>query len=48
MEAALGQQQEPHFADLLTVVRPAGQRLIEDTEGHKLVRWGSCVIVLLA
>lgn len=39
VEAALHQQQEPHFGDLLTVVRPAGQRLIEDKEGHKLVRW---------
>ena len=38
LEAALGQQQELSFSDLLTVLRPAGQRLIEDKEGHKLVR----------
>ena len=37
VQHAMGQQQEFAFADLLTVVRPAGQRLIEDKEGHKLV-----------
>ncbi|KAL4422788.1 hypothetical protein ABPG75_008985 [Micractinium tetrahymenae] len=32
----LGRQYELRFADLLTVVRPAGQELVVDRRGHKL------------
>lgn len=33
----LGRQYELSFADLLAVVRPTGQELVVDTQGHKLV-----------
>ena len=39
-EAELRQQLELSFGDLLTVVRPAGERLLVDKPGHKLVSPG--------
>ena len=39
-EAELRQRLELNFGDLLTVVRPAGERLLVDKPGHKLVSLG--------